>query len=169
MDAEKVEVNMTFLTGAIMSSNLVSISEERDIETAQALMKMNKIRHLPVVDSSNELSGIISVQDLAKAHNPKSKIKSVMTSRVRVVKKTANIKSIIEQMLKFKISSMIVAHEQDVVGIVTTDDLLKLLYQLLEGEEDLAKLADEYDEESFFDDAWKREYEHPLQQQQSEY
>ena len=120
-----------------MSSNLIAIAEDKTIAAAEALMKMNNIRHLPVVDSLNELSGIISVNDTAKAKNKKEKVKTIMTSRVRVVKKTANIKTIIEQMLKFKISSMVVASESDVVGIVTTDDLIKLLYTLLDEDENM--------------------------------
>ena len=53
-------------------------------------------------------------------------------------------------MLKNKISSLLVANEKNVVGIVTTDDLLKLLSQVLEDKDDL----DSFDVGSFFDDAW---------------
>ena len=83
-----------------MSSNLISISEDRDIDTADGLMKINKIRHLPVVNANNELSGILSVKDIARAKDKKKPIKSVMTTPVRVVKKTANVKTVIELMLK---------------------------------------------------------------------
>jgi len=131
---------MTFLTSAIMSANLISISEDKDVNEAEALMKINRIRHLPVVDSFNELSGIITATDVAKTLNKKNKIKIVMSPRVRIIKLNSNIKKIISQMLKFKISSMLVANEDDLVGIVTTDDLIQLLYELIDDDEHLPKL-----------------------------
>lgn len=141
---------MNYLTGTVMSSNLISISEDRDIETAEGLMKVNKIRHLPVVNANNELSGIISTKDVAAAPDRRKPIKSIMTSPVRIVKKSANVKSVIEIMLKHKICSVLVANEEDVVGIVTTDDLLKLLSQVIEDSERLENI----DVSTFFDDTW---------------
>lgn len=118
-----------------MSQNLISIDENQKVEMAEALMKVNSIRHLPVVDERNELSGIISATDVANAHDKKASVKSVMNPRVRIIKQNSNIKKIIEQMLRFKISSMLVASEDELVGIVTTDDLLQLLYELLDEDE----------------------------------
>lgn len=118
-----------------MSSNLISIEETQNIEMAEALMRVNSIRHLPVVDEHNELSGIISATDVANAHDKKASIRSVMSQRVRIIKQNSNIKKIIEQMLRFKISSMLVADDDELVGIVTTDDLLQLLYELLDEDE----------------------------------
>ena len=141
---------MNYLTGTVMSSNLVSISEDRDIETADGLMKVNKIRHLPVVNANNELSGIISTKDVAAAPDRRKPIKSIMTTPVRIVKKGANVKSVIEIMLKHKICSVLVASEEDIVGIVTTDDLLKLLSQVIEDSERLENI----DVSTFFDDTW---------------
>ncbi|AGH95647.1 hypothetical protein A11Q_1431 [Pseudobdellovibrio exovorus JSS] len=142
---------MTYLTGAVMSSNLVSISEERDIDTAESLMKVNRIRHLPVVNQNNELSGILSAKDVVKVKDKKQAIKSVMTAPVKVVRKDSNIKSVIELMLRNKISSILVADSEDIVGIVTTDDLLRLLTQVLTDSDDLENT----DIGSFFDESWK--------------
>ena len=131
---------MTFLTKSIMSTQLISIYEDRNVAEAEALMKINKIRHLPVVDSFNELSGIITSTDVARTVSKKNKIKDVMSPRVRIIKRDASIKKVIAQMLKFKISSMLVAHEEDLVGIVTTDDLIQLLYELIDDDDHLTKL-----------------------------
>lgn len=131
---------MAFLTRSVMSSQLISISEDRDVAEAETLMKINKIRHLPVVDSFNELSGIITSTDVAKSIDKKNKIREVMSSRVRIIKQDANVKKVISQMLKFKISSMLVAKEEDLVGIVTTDDLIQLLYELIDEDDNLKSL-----------------------------
>lgn len=146
---------MTFLTEAVMSAGLISISEDRDLKTAESLMKINKIRHLPVVNSHNELSGILSSKDIAKAHDKSAAIKTVMTSPVRVVKKSANVKVVIDLMLKHKICSVLVTNEDDIVGIVTTDDLLKLLFQVIDDSEDLESL----NVSSFFDETWTSRFQ----------
>jgi CBS domain-containing protein len=134
-----------------MTSKLISIFEERDVADAEAMMKENKIRHLPVMNSAHELLGILSVRDVAKVRDKKSSIKSVMSPVVKVVKKSTNIKSVIEMMLKHKISSVLVASNEDIVGIVTTDDLLQLLSQVLDESESL----EDMDVGSFFDESWK--------------
>ena len=123
-----------------MSSQLISISKDKEVVEAEELMTANKIRHLPVIDAFNELSGIITSTDIAKAINKHKKIKEAMSPRVRIIKRDENVKKIIHQMLKFKISSMLVSHNEDLVGIVTTDDLIQLLYELIDEDENLKKL-----------------------------
>ena len=75
-----------------------------------------------------------------------------MSTPVRMVTKSANIKSVIEEMLTNKISSLLVANEQNIIGIVTTEDLLKLLSQVLEDGDDL----ESFEMGSFFDESWSR-------------
>ena len=60
---------MTYLTSAVMSAEVISISENGSVVAAHTLMKANGIRHLPVVNESNELAGILSTKDIAKAHD----------------------------------------------------------------------------------------------------
>lgn len=153
---------MTFLTRTVMSSQLISISEDRNVDDAEALMIENKIRHLPVVDSFNELSGIITASDVAKAINKHKKIKEAMSPRVRIIKRDENIKKIISQMLKFKISSMLVSHNEDLVGIVTTDDLIQLLYELIDEDENLQKL----EVSTLLDNGWETVDEEDLREVQ---
>lgn len=128
---------MLFLASSIMSMDLILISEDNNIADAEMMMKANRVRHLPVVGQSNELSGIITSTDVAKSFNKKNKIKTIMSLRVQIIKQDSNIKKIIAQMLKLKISSMLVAHNDDLVGIITTDDLIQFLYELIDEDEHL--------------------------------
>lgn len=50
----------------IMSSNLVTVGPDADVDTCMALMNKHKIRHLPVLDS-NRIVGILSIGDMVKA------------------------------------------------------------------------------------------------------
>lgn len=52
--------------GEIMSSNLVTVGPDADIDTCMALMTKHKIRHLPVLDR-NRIVGILSIGDMVKA------------------------------------------------------------------------------------------------------
>lgn len=52
--------------GEIMSSNLVTVGPDADVDTCMALMTKHKIRHLPVLDS-NRIVGILSIGDMVKA------------------------------------------------------------------------------------------------------
>jgi predicted transcriptional regulator len=118
-----------------MTTNLITIEENKSIKIAEDLMRLYSIRHLPVVDTLNNLLGIVSFTDIARAENKAKEVNCVMIPHVRIIKQNSNINKIIEYMLKFKISSMLVAKDNELVGIVTTDDLLQLLYELLdEGE-----------------------------------
>jgi CBS domain-containing protein len=76
-----------YLTGArlgklcaasAMSKKLVTCKTADSAETAEELMRSNRVRRLPVVDAAGKLVGIISLNDLARAsvhvrgHKPKT-------------------------------------------------------------------------------------------------
>lgn len=50
----------------IMSSNLVTVAPDADVDTCMALMTKHKIRHLPVMDGKR-IVGILSIGDMVKA------------------------------------------------------------------------------------------------------
>ena len=145
---------MNYQASAVMSKDVISIFEGRDIKTAENLMSINKIRHLPVVNSSNELSGILSVKDVLAAEDKTEQIKTIMSSPVFVAHKTTSVIEVVNTMLKKKVSSILVVNGVDVLGILTTDDLLKLLVRVLEDSDDVER----YSLDSFFDETWASVY-----------
>jgi CBS domain-containing protein len=52
--------------GEVMSRNVETVHPKDTVETAERLMRARKIRRLPVVDDSNVLVGLISLNDLAR-------------------------------------------------------------------------------------------------------
>lgn len=158
---------MKFSARTQMSKNLISIKSSDPLAVAYEKMQSRSIRHLPVVNDRDELVGIISDRDLSKALNqdvevekkvptirytfPKGvSVSSIMHSPVKAVDQSADIKSVIEHMLNNKISSVLVAGRDEVEGIITTDDLLKLLLHLLEEDEDRAR----WDLEALSEEGW---------------
>jgi len=50
----------------VMSSNLFTITPEEKLSAAMSLMTEKRIRHLPVVDGSGNLKGMVSIGDLVR-------------------------------------------------------------------------------------------------------
>jgi len=52
--------------GSVMSIDVVTCSAGDGVDRLMALMTERRIRHLPVVDDSGELAGIVSIGDVVK-------------------------------------------------------------------------------------------------------
>lgn len=55
-----------FTAGDIMTSPVVTVSEEEGIIEALRIMRTSSVRRLPVIDSENRLVGIVSSDDLLR-------------------------------------------------------------------------------------------------------
>lgn len=132
-----------------MSSHLITINENYSLDAAYSQMQKNQIRHLPVVDASNKIVGMLSDRDLLRAmrsnlnsgdifkvesleFDQHAKVSDYMTWPVRFVNKNSSIKVVAERMIEEKISSFLVTDDKTVVGILTTEDCLKFLIKLLD-------------------------------------
>jgi CBS domain-containing protein len=134
--------------GEMMTSRLVSIRWEDSMENAQQLMDKHRIRHLPVRDARGGIAGIISDRDVMRAMNPQSpgftpnaKVSEYMSWPVVTVDKSTPVKQLAEGMVDEKISAFLVAEKNEVVGIVTAEDLLRLLATILADESGKNKLS----------------------------
>ncbi|ARM76224.1 CBS domain-containing protein [Acidianus manzaensis] len=59
--------DLNSLAKNIMTASLITIREDSPITGALSIMRSSNIRHLPVVDNSGKLCGILSIRDVAKA------------------------------------------------------------------------------------------------------
>jgi len=86
-----------------------------------------------MVTADRELKGILTLQNIKsvdrKAWDTAS-VNQVMTpvERLKVVQPDEEVLSVIEQMEEYGISQMPVASEGRIIGLVTRDDVLRLLY-----------------------------------------
>jgi len=58
------EVPLDTAIDQVMTKNVATIGEEASLEEARRLVISHRIRHLPVVDSKGELTGLLSVRKL---------------------------------------------------------------------------------------------------------
>jgi CBS domain-containing protein len=136
---------MTMKTGKenvvreIMMGSPVTMKPEDTLDLANDVISLGRIRHIPVVEDGR-LVGLLSERDLMGAAattifglKQRSKsallksvlVKDVMKKRVVTVKPDTSIKETARLMKKKKIGCVPVVNEGNLVGLVTTTDILR--------------------------------------------
>jgi CBS domain-containing protein len=126
----------------IMTSNVITLNKSDDLETAERLFKSWKIRHIPVVNGK-EIIGMLSYTDLLRisfadatdendydvdtiVYNMFS-IEQVMAKSLISVPSTKTIKEVAQILAKKEFHALPVVDNNELVGIVTTTDLINYL------------------------------------------
>jgi acetoin utilization protein AcuB len=116
----------------IMTSRVFTITADRPIIEAARLMKDKNIRHLPVTNHLGTVVGILSDRDLQRAMNvlEKFSVEDFMSWPVYCVSESTPVKRIAEEMIAQKVSAFLVEDlNGHLKGIITTDDLLRLIIE----------------------------------------
>lgn len=131
-----------------MTKSLVSVRWDYPVADAYKLMQEKNIRHLPVVDQDGNLSGMLSDRDVKRAMSPSfpgfnkgSLVGDFMNWPVISVEQTTPLVKAVKMMMEEKISALLVTRGSAAVGIITTEDMLRILYDLLLHEGKDGKLA----------------------------
>jgi acetoin utilization protein AcuB len=144
------------LVGERMTRDPVVIRDDTPIDEAMKIMRDNKVRRLPVLNSKGALVGIVSERDLLYAspspatslsvyelHYLLSKIAvaEVMTSVVITVTEDTPLEEAARIMADNKIGGLPVMSNGELVGIITETDLFKIFLELLGAREMGVRLA----------------------------
>ena len=113
----------------VMTKRVISAKPADDVKTVARLIVEHGVDHIPIVRSDGRLVGIVTSWDLARAlAEGKQTLSEVMTTKVIVAKPEEAVDVVARRLLQYKISGMpVVDEEYRVLGIVTTDDLAKLV------------------------------------------
>lgn len=106
--------------GHLISRRLTTVLPTTSAKEVHIVMKSNRLRHLLVCSEDRKLLGIISIRDLHKGPDAKS----MMTANPYTVEPTALLGPTITTLIHNRISCLPVATNGDLVGIVTTTDIL---------------------------------------------
>ena len=129
-------------TSEIMSVKLITARMTDSLDSAYAKMKENRIRHLPVMDRG-EIIGIISDRDFQRGmHNSPhfsgpidfgigGIVRDFMNTHVISVPCDTELIFVIQKMINEKVSAVMITSGDMVVGIVSHEDLLRVLADLL--------------------------------------
>ena len=129
---------------SIMTKELITLSLTDSLYSAEKRMKVNHIRHMPVVDG-DQLIGLVSLSDLqrvsfidaySKEGTEDTPVYNMLSIRDLMIKNplTASPKTTILEVSKLLASkefhSLPVVDDGKLVGIITTTDLLHYFIEL---------------------------------------
>ncbi|MHA6280247.1 CBS domain-containing protein [Salinimicrobium sp. CAU 1759] len=134
----------------IMTKNILRLSLNNDLSTAESIMKKNHIRHLPVVDNER-IVGMLSLNDLLRIsfadavdvdgeevettiYNMFS-VEQVMTKKVVCITSQHTVAEAAGLFLKHEFHALPVVDNDCLTGIVTTTDIIRFFLE--EQNEDL--------------------------------
>lgn len=140
--------------GELMTrSNLVTLTETQNLAKAEELLRLHRIRHLPVV-RNGKLVGLITHRDLLKAAaqrppadpvNQPLLASDVMVRDVRTVRADTPTREAVKMMLDNKYGCLpVVGADGELVGILTEADMVRYAQHLIE-DMDRRSLAAEYE------------------------
>ena len=122
-------------TGALMIPDPITIGEKASIQEAIETMKINSIRHLPVVSGNKALVGFVTLADLKQGLIPSMlgdiSLRDLIIRNPITVGPDDDIEIAAQMIYKYKIGGMPVVLEQQVVGIITETDILRAFIDMM--------------------------------------
>jgi len=142
----------------IMTTDLVTIGVDSNLDAASEIMRERRIRHLPVVDSEGRIVGLITTTNVLAATDsnlrddesrlpPKEiPVNEVMVTDVITVDEHAGIRQAAIFLEKHRIGCLPVVTDGELRGIVTDTDFVGVAINLLEQLEGAEDTDVEYDD-----------------------
>ena len=125
-----LDVGLTKLE-KFMTTEVFVVNENDLVELVAKIMEWKNIHHIPVVDNKNRLTGLITKTNILaiKGHDTNVIVaKDIMVKKIITVDSETSIEQANQIMLKNKIGCLPILELGDLVGILTKNDLDKLLY-----------------------------------------
>ena len=125
----------------LMTLDVVTIGRNDKLQVADDVMRLGRIRHLPVVDDDGTLAGVVSQRDLFHSgliralgygtHAQRNAldmvvVKEAMRTEVQTIGPDAPLAEAAQRMLAGKIGCLVVVDGGKLVGIITEADFVKL-------------------------------------------
>ena len=111
----------------VMTEQVMRVTRQQSIGHVRELLGRHEIHALPVVNAENEPIGIVTSLDLVGQTNDEAPIGQLMTRGVYTIPKYADVHLAARMMRNHHIHHLIVTHEREIVGLVSTFDLLRLI------------------------------------------
>jgi CBS domain-containing protein len=125
-EAETLEMHYDIVSN-IMSSDLITVTENDLAELVLKIMDWRNIRHLPVEDNRGNLKGIVTKKRLVRYlddpdRNPLATAADVMDNDPLTIKPDTDIDDAILLMLDKGLSCLPVVEKNELIGIITDKD-----------------------------------------------
>jgi CBS domain-containing membrane protein len=125
----------------VMTKDVATLGRNDKLAVADDVMRLGRIRHMPVIDEEGALAGIVSQRDLfhsgllrALGYGTHAKdqalgllsLKEAMKTDVVTITPDAPLAEAAKIMLERKIGCLVVVEAKKLVGILTESDFVKL-------------------------------------------
>jgi len=125
----------------VMTAEVTSLHQGDELTLADDIMRLGRIRHLPVLDERGALVGIVSGRDLCQSALVKAlgvegaehrkmlktlRVQEIMSTRLEVIGPDAPLAEAAQRMLKLKLGCLPVVEDGKLVGILTEADFVAL-------------------------------------------
>jgi len=126
----------------VMTRDVHTVERNDELAIADALMKQERVRHLPVLDESGEVCAVVSQRDLfrgallrALGFGSRSEdlmlkqvaVKEAMSREIQTAAPDTPVADAARLMIERKIGCLPVIENRKLVGIVTETDFVKLI------------------------------------------
>ena len=111
----------------IMAKKVISAQPHHTVDHVRGLMRRNRILAVPIVSPDDEPVGIVTSSDLIDDLNAATPVSKLMTEGVYKVPAYNDVNIVARIMRRHKVHHVLVTHEQKLVGIVSSFDLLQLV------------------------------------------
>ncbi|VAW90985.1 hypothetical protein MNBD_GAMMA22-3019 [hydrothermal vent metagenome] len=141
--ADLKQSNDVLIASQIMTTPVITLKSQDTIKTAVSFFKDHQLRHIPVVDDSNTVQGIISDRDLlhylsgmTKDYhkkntiiNYKNNLTNIMTTNVLTASKDTDVRYIARLIVEQRVGAMPIVVDGIIMGIISRSDLLSAIMQ----------------------------------------
>jgi signal-transduction protein with cAMP-binding, CBS, and nucleotidyltransferase domain len=117
----------------IMSKNVVKVSHEISALEISKTMVKRRISSVVIIDNNDKIIGIVTEKDLIKEICAKNLLANtlsageVMSSPLITISKNSTINDATKLMVEKKIKHLAIHENNDIIGILTTYDLINVL------------------------------------------
>ncbi len=144
----------------IMTTDLITVPPSATLAEARELMHDHRIHHLPVVDASDGLVGLLTLTDVLAASDSRLRAKDsrmraknitiseVMTTDIATVEESASLRQAALFLEKHKIGCLPVMNGEKLRGIITDTDFVGVAINLLEQIEESEPVGEDLDDVS---------------------
>ncbi len=134
--------NEALLVADVMSRDIKTLGRNDKLSIADDVMKQERIRHMPVLDSNGKLCGIMSQRDLFRGILLRSlgygsrleeklldshPVKEAMVEDPITTTPDTSVKHAARTMIDRKVGCLPVVEDGNLVGIITEGDFVKLI------------------------------------------
>ena len=114
-----------------MTRTLETVTPQDTLATAQAKMAVGRFRRLPVVQDGT-LVGILTDRDIRRhvGMEDRTRVRAAMTESPLTVSPTTTVEEATHLMLAHQISGLPVLEDGQLVGIITTSDVLQAFLEM---------------------------------------